>query len=261
MKSQDLSLDKLAHKTPAQERQEARKHRGALIRGRRLIALGLLMLALFGAITAAVLFLDPLALDVPITREVQDLNFGPFNWLLLAVSAPGFAPWNFIFPVVIILGLALFRRFAEAAFLLLASLAATLADLVKVLVHRGRPSADLVQVIGHPNTFSFPSGHVTQYVLFFGFSFYLTYTLMKPGLLRTLLLIFTAGMVLLVGPSRVWMGQHWASDVLGGYTLGFGLLLLVIWAYRGWEARRVKQVDRSQGRSADDKRQTMDSKA
>ena len=40
------------------------------------------------------------------------------------------------------------------------------------------------------------------------------------------------------------MGQHWASDVLGGYTLGFGLLLLVIWAYRAWEARLIQQKER-----------------
>ena len=40
---------------------------------------------------------------------------------MLAVSAPGFAPWNFIFPAVVILGLVLIKRFAEAAFLALAS--------------------------------------------------------------------------------------------------------------------------------------------
>ena len=111
MKAQHLSVDKLTHKTPTEQRQEARTQRRALIRGRRLIALGAVVLALFGAVTAAVLFLDPLAVDVPITREVQDINFGPANWLLLAVSQPGFSPWNFIFPVLIILGVALLRRF------------------------------------------------------------------------------------------------------------------------------------------------------
>ena len=65
---------------------------------------------------------------------------------------------------------------------------------------------------------------------------------MRPGLLRTLVLCVCAAMILLVGISRIWLGEHWASDVLGGYTLGFGLLLLVIWAYRSWEARHLART-------------------
>src|SRR6476620_386397 len=112
MTARDLSLDNIDRKSPTEERQEVRKHSRALIRGRRLIGVGLGVLALFGVVTGAVLFLDPLAIDVPITREVQDLNFGPLNWLLLAVSAPGFTPWNFIFPIVAILVVAMLRRIA-----------------------------------------------------------------------------------------------------------------------------------------------------
>ena len=70
-------------------------------------------------------------------------------------------------------------------------------------MHRGRPSADLVHVITQPDPYSFPSGHVTQYTLFFGFCFYLAFTVMKPGLLRTLLLVFLGGMVLLVVHPRL----------------------------------------------------------
>src|SRR5437899_982104 len=124
MKAKGLSLENIDHPSPQEERQEARKHRRALVQGRGLIGLGFALLALFGLITAAVLFLDPLAFDVPITREVQEINFGLFNWLLVAVSAPGFAPWSFIFPVVIIAIVGLLKRVVEAGFLALASLAA-----------------------------------------------------------------------------------------------------------------------------------------
>ncbi|HMA35106.1 MAG TPA: phosphatase PAP2 family protein [Chloroflexia bacterium] len=227
--------------TPGAARQEAREHRHALFRGRAIIGLGLGLLVVFGLVTAAVLLLNPLTLDVPVTRAIQDLNFGPLNWLLLAVSAPGFTPWNFIFPTAIVIGLGLLRRPAEAAFLALAAVATLLDDLVKVLVHRARPSSDLVHVVQQLASYSFPSGHVAEYTLVFGFCFYLAFSLLKPGLLRTALLVLLAAMILLVGPSRIWMGQHWFSDVMGGYTLGCGLLLVVIWAYRGWEARRVTQ--------------------
>ena len=60
-------------------------------------------------------------------------------------------------------------------------------------------------------------------------------------------LALMAAIILLIGPSRIWMGQHWASDVLGGYTLAFGLLLLVIWGYRGWLARLARTAPRAAG--------------
>lgn len=233
-------ITEIGAQSPAEHRQETRRHFWSLLQGRGLVALGVILLLLFGAVTALVLFLDPLSLDVPVTRAVQDITWPPAANLLLDVSWPGFSPQNFIWPVVIILGVALLlRRIVEAAFLALATVANAACDLVKLVVHRGRPTPDLVNVVGHLNSYSFPSGHVCQYVLFFGLSFYLVYTLMKRGLLRTLLLVLCGGLILLVGPSRIWMGQHWASDVLGGYALGFGLLLLIIWGYRGWEKRRV----------------------
>lgn len=228
--------------TPAEERQEVSRHRRSFIRGRALVSLGVILLVIFALVTGLVLFLDPLVLDVPITRELQEIDFPPFNALMLGVSWLGFSPQNFIWPMLVVLVVAVvLKRVAEAVFLVLATAANIVTEIVKVVIHRGRPSADLVHVIGHPNTFSFPSGHVTQYVLFFGFCFYLVFTLMKHSLLRTLLLALCGALVLLVGPSRIWMGQHWASDVLGGYTLGTGLLLLIIWGYRGWEERRLRR--------------------
>lgn len=211
----------------------------ALVRGRLLVSLGMILLVIFGIITASVLLIDVLALDVPITHEVQEFDFVPLNWLLLAVSAPGFSPWSYIFPIAIVLVLVLLRRGVEAGFMALAGLGSGAASIAKALVHRVRPSEELARVVQSLDSYSFPSGHVTQYTLVFGFCFYLAFTLMKPGLLRTLLLMGTGAMVLLVGPSRIWMGQHWATDVLGGYTLGFGLLMLIIWAYRKWQAHRA----------------------
>lgn len=226
--------------TPLNEQQEISRHARSFLRGRALVGLGAAWLVIFALLTGFVLFLDPLALDVPITRELQEIDFQPFGDLMRWASWPGFSPQNFIWPVLVIVVVGvLLKRMAGAAFLALAAVANFATDVVKLLVHRGRPSPDLVHVIGTSNTYSFPSGHVVQYVLFFGFCFYLVFTLMKRSLLRTLLLALCGALVVLVGPSRVWLGNHWFSDVLGGYTLGTGLLLLIIWGYRGWEARRA----------------------
>src|SRR5689334_4084548 len=101
--------------TPQEAQREVGRHTRAFFRGRRIIGLGVGLLVLFALVTALVVMLDPLALDVPITREVQDLSSHPLLSTLLAdVSLPGFTPWNLILPAILILGLGLLKRIAEA---------------------------------------------------------------------------------------------------------------------------------------------------
>ena len=58
------------------------------------------------------------------------------------------------------------------------------------------------------------------YLGFFGFVGFLAFTLLKPSLKRSLILGFLVFMIVLIGISRIYLGEHWASDVLGAYLLG-----------------------------------------
>ena len=147
---------------------------------------------------------------------MQELNFGPTNWLWSAISAPGNPPFNYLIPAVTIAVVALFRRYAAAAFLFLAVLAVGAAEVMKVLVHRVRSGGPLVIVVGRRTGYSFPSGHVTEYTLFFGFCFYLAFTLLKRGILRTVLLSICAIMIILIGPSRILAGRALGQRCAGG---------------------------------------------
>lgn len=104
--------------------------------------------------------------------------------------------------------------------------------LVKILVNRPRPSPDLVRVFTTIHQPSFPSGHVLTYSVLFGYLFFLAYSLLTRSTLRTTLLIVFGSLIILIGPSRVYLGEHWSSDVLGGYLLGSIWLILTIWVYR-----------------------------
>jgi undecaprenyl-diphosphatase len=75
------------------------------------------------------------------------------------------------------------------------------------------------------------------YVGFFGFLWFLAYTLLKRSWIRTLILILLGTLITLVGISRIYLGQHWASDVLGAYLLGSLCLAFVLEFYR-WGKKR-----------------------
>lgn len=97
--------------------------------------------------------------------------------------------------------------------------------IVKSIIRRDRP-LDINLII--ENGFSFPSGHSMVSFAFYGFIiYYLYYTdLKKPvkyGLMAILGLI-----ILLIGISRIYLGVHYASDVLGGFLLAFIYLVIYI---------------------------------
>ena len=94
-----------------------------------------------------------------------------------------------------------------------------------------------MNVINQLKDYSFPSGHVLFFTTFFGFMLFLAYTLLKHSWWRTGLLILLVGMIALIGPSRIYVGQHWASDVIAAYLLGSVWLALSVVIYRWGKPR------------------------
>jgi membrane-associated phospholipid phosphatase len=147
----------------------------------------------------------------------------------------GLTPWA-LTTATVLLFLALGRRSEAAGLTLSAGGGELLNFLIKVLIARPRPTAELVQVSVNLHTDSFPSGHVTFYMCYFGFLFFVAYVLLPRGSnTRRLALLLTAFPVALVGLSRVYLGAHWPSDVLGAYLFGGLWLALSLDVYRRWK--------------------------
>jgi undecaprenyl-diphosphatase len=92
--------------------------------------------------------------------------------------------------------------------------------LLKDLIERPRPSADLVDVSEFPDSFSYPSGHAASAIVLFGLIFYFTQVYVKPLVPRLVLQVSCTWMIVGVGIERVYVGAHWPSDVIAGFWFG-----------------------------------------
>ena len=192
----------------------------------------------FAVLTFLVKTMPFFAVDLQITRAIQLINFPSFGLLMNLISWPGFGPQDVIIAGLIILLILIFSLRWEAIVALIAALFTTGIDLlVKDLVQRPRPLPNQVNVFAKLSSFSFPSGHVMFYLGFFGFIWFLAFTLLKPSLKRSFLLVLFGILIVLVGVSRVYLGEHWPSDVLGSYLLGSLTLVAIIQFYL-WGKKR-----------------------
>jgi undecaprenyl-diphosphatase len=238
--------------TPNNDAQPVSRPRAAR-RLRRAETYYLIALPLFAALAVFAYLYPYFSFDLATTRFLQSFNSPLLLNLMRAVSIPGNGITPHAITTLTLILFLLFRRRSEAAGLLLAAGgSAVLNSIIKLIIHRPRPAAALVTLFDTLGSLSFPSGHVTFYVCYFGFLFFAAYAILPRGSsLRRLSLTLTAIPVLLVGISRIYLGAHWLSDTLGAYLwsgvwLGFSLEM-----YRRWKARATfHSVDNRQKKSA-----------
>ncbi len=194
-------------------------------RGRVFVRIYATLIALATVAFVALLFLvrdkDILyGIDVPVTRAIQGVHWPLYAWVLTHTSDLGFYPLNVVAYAAVIGALYALELRIEAALGLVSSvLAGLIGGLIKMAIRRVRPSGSLVHVTAVLHDYSFPSGHVIQYVTLFGFTFFATWVAWRSSIPRNLVLAVLTLLVLLVGPSRVYLGEHWPSDVFGAYCL------------------------------------------
>ncbi len=113
------------------------------------------------------------------------------------------------------------KRYMKA-FLLIFFTQATyvLTDVIKNFVCRERPCID--------SSFSFPSGHSSTTMCFYGILIYLVLHYAKSDFWRYFLTTLFGVWILLVGISRLWLGVHYPVDVIAGMFLGFMMVNLFI---------------------------------
>ena len=186
----------------------------------------------FVVLTILIIIYPQSFVDVKFSHEVQEHQNPFLDSLMVAISWFGYYPGNV---VVVILGAVVFLFFKywkEALFVLLTSVSGLVSTVVKVLVHRPRPAEPIVRIVQKVNQESFPSGHVLFYIVFFGFIAALMYQLRSIAItIRIVLASFSLLLIFTIPFSRMYLGAHWFSDVLGGFLLGILMLFAQCYFY------------------------------
>jgi undecaprenyl-diphosphatase len=138
-------------------------------------------------------------------------------------------------------GLWIFWRGAHklAIFLAVTCLGGGVVDtIVKVAVGRRRPQIE--DPIGHAFGNSFPSGHSMQAVVCYG-ALLLVFMPLLSRRVQRLAVISTILLALAIGVSRLALGVHFISDVVGGYALGAAWLAASVAAFEIWREERGRR--------------------
>jgi membrane-associated phospholipid phosphatase len=180
------------------------------------------------------------ALDLAMIRAVQRFDTPLGRLLMQAASFPGYPPQATVLSAL--LPIALYRKSMKWEAVTAAVSAAGIGVvglLIKLLINRPRPDPDIIKVrrLLDGGLQSFPAGHVQTYVPIFGFIAFLSASIIESSWQRNVALGTSLTMITLVGPSRIHAGEHWPSDVLGGYFFGSLWLWLTVQFYRWGRAR------------------------
>lgn len=98
-------------------------------------------------------------------------------------------------------------------------------NLLKIIFLRPRPDVNnLILESGY----SFPSGHSATGMAFYGYLIYLIYKYVNNKKIKIPLIIFLSLIIVAIGLSRIYLGVHYASDVLGGFLLAIVYLIIFI---------------------------------
>jgi membrane-associated phospholipid phosphatase len=142
-----------------------------------------------------------------------------------------FGNWRFLLPLMFIIVLILFFKNKKKFIIPFISVvlgAEIITLLGKLWFQRPRPMFEVFKEIG----FSFPSGHATIAVAFYG---YLAFILIKlsNNKYKLLIIISTIVIIALVGFSRLYLGVHYLSDILVGYLIGLiALFIGILFGYK-----------------------------
>jgi undecaprenyl-diphosphatase len=189
------------------------------------VAVAVAALVLFAALTNVVMKGQAAAFDAAVRNAVHASSFPALTYAMRGISALGEAAFLVVLGAIIAWRLVSLGRRRQAVFFAIAALGAELIDqALKFWVERPRPEAFFGP---QPLNYSFPSGHALVSCCFYLAAAEVLIDNRWPRARR--LAVWTLAVLLtgLIGLSRVYLGVHYPTDVLGGYVAAIAWLSIV----------------------------------
>src|SRR6202162_3698760 len=184
---------------------------------RLLLSIALIAGVLFALLTVLVaIHPAPFFFDRPILTAVQSVDARPFAWFNTFVSA--FAGLVGVGVGAAVIVLTFLLRRPATPFVAFSAIYSVLYNVVNVIIQRPRPTG-VAHVTSNLGGYSYPSGHVG----FFLWLSVLAMVLLARRLPRPLYFacwVLAAVLVVAAALSRIYVGAHWPSDVIGGFLVG-----------------------------------------
>ncbi len=199
---------------------------------RSLASLWVTLTALGSLLALAARGAGPLPGDLALTRWLQ-YSLPPDDLAGSLLAYTGGIMW--FLPVAFLALSLLRRRWLTALFVIAAGVTGLLVgSALKLLVARARPSAELVRVYDLSKDYGFPSTTALLSVVLLGMVCYLAGWERSWSPFVVVVLGVSLTLVLAIGISRIYLGEHWATDVVGGWLFGGAWLLILIAFHRWW---------------------------
>jgi len=125
--------------------------------------------------------------------------------------------------ILLIIIVFIFKR--KYSYILIGSILSSilLNNLIKIIILRDRPLWRLY----NPSGYSYPSGHTMNCFIFYGMIIYLIINYYH-GKYKKLIISLLTILILLIGLSRIYLGVHYFTDVVGSYLFSIGWLIVLI---------------------------------
>lgn len=195
-------------------------------------------ITMFLIITFFVIKYDNLVIDQSIYNFFYNFSSSQATVIFLIITFLASKEFIILMCLIFIL-ISLIKRKYQTSFLIILNIVISLLlnQTFKAIISRERP---FELMIVNESGYSFPSGHSMTALIFYGYFIYLTWESNLKKISKILITILNIILILLVGISRIYLGVHYPTDVIGAYFLGLFYLILYINITNNYIKRKIK---------------------